>query len=134
MKSPILRKKLLSLLISVIALMIGSTFLNSCYYDNEEYLYPPSGTSGCDTINPTYIANIAPIFADNCNGCHNSASASGGIITENHQNLTANIDLIWVAINKQPSESGFMPQGGYKLSSCDLAKIRQWRNLGMPNN
>jgi hypothetical protein len=128
------KRKLINVLIVLSTLITGSSILSSCYYDNEEYLYPTSGTPVCDTLNPTYTANIAPIFADNCNGCHNSASASAGIITENHAGVTANIDMIWIAINRQPSEALFMPQGGYKLSTCDLAKIRQWRNLGMPDN
>lgn len=132
MESLILKKRLFSLLISVFALLMGSAFLSSCYYDNEEYLYPPGGQSAtCDTVNLTYAANIAPIFADNCNGCHNSSS--GNLVLDNYTAQKNNINKIWLAINHLPGATA-MPQNGNKLSDCDIAKILRWRNLNMPNN
>jgi mono/diheme cytochrome c family protein len=132
MISLILKKRLFRLIISVFALMMGTTFLSSCYYDNEEYLYPPGGQqSTCDTTNITYTANIAPIFADNCNGCHNSSS--GNIILDNYTAQKNNIDKIWLAINHLPGASA-MPKNGNKLSDCDIAKISRWKNLQMPSN
>jgi hypothetical protein len=133
MKSPIFKKRFFSLLISVFALIMGSAFLSSCYYDNEEYLYPPGGQVACDTLSPTYALSIAPIFASNCNGCHGSASPSGNVITDNYADLNAKYDKIWLSINHLPGASA-MPQGGGKLSDCDISKIRQWNNLGRHNN
>jgi hypothetical protein len=135
MRCHITKRQLFSLLIALITMITGSTLLSSCYYDNEEYLYPKTGEANCDTLSPTYNATIAPIFAENnCNGCHNASSAGGGIITDNHGDLVSNIDQIWLAINKPSGDPLFMPKNGYKMSNCDLAKIRNWRILGMPNN
>jgi mono/diheme cytochrome c family protein len=134
MKQYLAKRKLFHLLIPALTLLLGSAVMSSCYYDNEEYLYPPSGQQViCDTLSPTYAADIAPIFANSCNGCHGSSAPSGNIITSDYTNLSANINKVWLSINHLPGAQA-MPQGGGKLSDCDLAKIRQWRTLGMPDN
>jgi len=135
MKRPALKRKLFHLFVPVFTLLAGSIILSSCYYDNEEYLYPPSGQKVfCDSLSPTYNTNIATIFVDNgCNNynCHSSAShPNTDVITDNYDDLIANIDKVWNSINFIGSHP--MPKYGGKLSDCDLAKIRQWRNLGMP--
>jgi hypothetical protein len=132
MKCQVTKRKLYSLFIALFSLTAGSLLFSSCYYDNEEYLYPTTGQSNCDTINVTYNAAIAPIFADNCNGCHNSSSPGGNVITDNHDDLVTNIDKVWNSINHIGSFP--MPKDGNKLSDCNIAKINRWRNLGMPNN
>lgn len=134
MKQQAFKRNLLRLLIPVFALLLGSVLMNSCYYDNEEYLYPKTGQlTNCDTLNVTYHLDIAPIFANYCNGCHNAANPSGTVITDNHASLSANINKVSLAINHLPGAKA-MPQGGGFLSICDRSKIRRWKNLGMPNN
>lgn len=128
-----LKRKSFLIFIPVFALLIGSAILSSCYYDNEQYLYPTNGQSNCDTLSPTYAINIALIFANNCNGCHNPTSPSGNIVTDNYAALSLNIDKVSLAINHLPGAEA-MPKDGEKLSTCDLATIKQWRNLGMPEN
>jgi mono/diheme cytochrome c family protein len=105
--------------------------LGSCYYDNEEDLYP--GGSSCDTTNVTYSGTVAPIFQANCNACHGGSTPSAGLATDSYSAVSANIDRISGAINHLQGYSP-MPQGGDKLSDCDLARIRRWINLGKPNN
>lgn len=119
-----------SLLLISTALMLTIS-LHSCYYDNEEDLYP--GSTACDTSNVTYTNSVAPVFAGNCNSCHGSVSPSGNITTDNYSSVKANISRIRGAVNHQ---SGFspMPQNASKLSACDLTKIDVWINQGMPNN
>lgn len=123
-------KKTLTM-IGIISLLI---ILNSsCYKDNEYDLYPFSTT--CDSTNTTYGKTIAPIMASNCNSCHSAPSPQGGVVTENYAGLSvvAANGLLWGCVNH---ESGYpaMPQGGSKLSACDLAKIKNWINSGYPNN
>ncbi len=123
------------LLISGFALMIS---LSSCYYDNEEELYEHVQTIQCDTTNVTYSATIKPIMQENCNSCHNQAGPSGGVATDTYAGLQAITaaglnDKLWGAV---AHVNGFspMPQGGNKLSDCNLAKIRVWINGGALNN
>jgi hypothetical protein len=107
--------------------------LNSCYYDNAEDLYPNPPT--CDTTNITYSGTVAPVMSAYCNSCHSTTSASGGIITDNYDDLKSAVDggRFWGAINQQPGYSP-MPQGGQKLNECTLAKIDIWILDGAPNN
>jgi hypothetical protein len=56
--------------------------LSSCYYDNEEELYPAVIT--CDTISVSYSSSVAPILTSSCNGCHSSASPSGGVVLDSY--------------------------------------------------
>lgn len=119
------------LLFLLSCLLLGA--MNSCYYDNETDLYPDFAQ--CDTTNVTYSQSIAPIMSASCNSCHNTATASGGIITDTYAGVqsAAAGGLLWKAVNH---ESGVlpMPQGGGKLSSCNLQMISIWINAGMPNN
>jgi hypothetical protein len=106
----------------------------SCYNDNEYDLYPYPGTK-CDSSNVTYSQTIAPILSANCNICHSTAVASGGVVTDNYNGLIiiANSGRLWIDVNWE-SGADPMPKGGSKLSACDLGKIKKWINLGTPNN
>ncbi len=131
MERPIIKPNTFSplALILFVIVLIGS----SCYYDNEEYVYP--NPTACDTTNATYSLTVAPIMAANCNGCHSSNAPSAGIITDSYAGLQPIIadGKFRGAINHLPGFSS-MPQGGNKLSTCDLAKIDAWLNAGAPNN
>ena len=113
--------------------VVSLFYLGGCYYDNEEDLYPIAMV--CDTIYVTYSGTIAPIMANNCNTCHSSGAASGGIVTDNYDDLKINADngRLWGAVNH---DEGYvpMPQNGPKLNECNLAKIRIWIDEGALNN
>ena len=117
--------KILFALTIVLALTVSS-----CYYDNEEDLYPGNT---CDTTNVTYSKSVAPIFAGYCNSCHSGSNPSGNIVTDNHASVVANMSRIWGAINQKPGFSP-MPKNGGTLSTCDLATIDIWIAQGMPDN
>ncbi len=124
-----------SFLPAVLVIATG-IFLSACYYDNEEYLYPDNGgTSGCDTINVSYSLTVAPILATHCNGCHNPANPSYGVITSVYNDLMIQVNngRFWGSINH---ETGYysMPKNGNKLSNCNLLKIRKWINNGALND
>lgn len=123
-------KSLFPIIMIVFFLLI---IANSCYYDNEEYLYP--NPTNCDTTNVTYAATVAPILATSCNSCHSSSSPSAGIITDNYNGLQVVINngKFRGAINHLSGYSP-MPKGGSKLNSCDLTKINTWLDAGAPNN
>jgi hypothetical protein len=108
--------------------------VTSCYYDNEVDLYP-GNTVPCDTSNVTYSQRIAPIMTSNCNVCHNTATASGGVITDNWPGLSivAKDGRLWNSVNWVNGLHN-MPQGGSKLGNCDLAKINIWIKADSPDN
>lgn len=110
----------------VIVLM---AFLQSCYYDNVEELYPDA--LPCDTSNVGYSETITTIMENNCNGCHSSGFPQGGIITDNYDDLKVIADngKLWGAVNHDEGYSP-MPQNRPKLNDCDLSQIRIWIENG----
>jgi hypothetical protein len=105
---------------------------SSCYYDNEEELYPSVIT--CDTITVTYSKSVLPILTASCNGCHSSPSGQGGIILDTYAKASqyANSGLLYGVISHT---SGLpMPKGGAKIDDCSIAKIKKWAAAGAPNN
>lgn len=111
--------------------------LPSCYYDNEEVLYP--GTGGCDTANVTYSGTISKIFRGSCalSGCHAGTSSQGIGNFEAYASTKAYLDVnsqkLVGAINHT---AGFpqMPKGGTKLPACDILKMQVWIAKGYPDN
>lgn len=116
------------------ALSLGALMLviSSCYKDNEEDLYPDTG---CNTANVSFAQTVWPVLNNNCVSCHNGPGASGGIRLGNHSEVVAAIDggRFLGAIRH---ESGFsaMPQGGNKLSDCNISQIEAWIAQGKLNN
>jgi cytochrome c5 len=119
--------------IVILTLITGTLWLTQgCYYDKEEYLYP---AGNCDTTAVTYAAKVAPIFQSNCYSCHNTSSALGSVILDTHAGaaLVANDGRLMGTISHS---SGFspMPQGGNKMSDCNINIIKTWVDAGAPNN
>lgn len=107
--------------------------ITSCYYDNEEELYPQP--VACDTINVSYSQTIAPIMDASCNFCHGQSFPSGNVITDNYSDLKTIADdgRLWGSVNH---ESGYspMPKDRPKLNDCDLKKIEIWLDNGALND
>lgn len=125
-----MKKIIYLLLISGFAL-----FLNACYYDKAELLYPTTGVL-CDTTGViSYTQKVVPILQSQCYGCHSTTGGSGGINMGNYANDKA-IALNGKLYGSMSMVSGFspMPKGGNKMSSCDLAFIKKWINSGCLNN
>ena len=86
---------------------------------------------GCDTIGVKYSTHIQPLIKNNCLGCHTS---SGTLLTT-YDNVKAKVtdgklygSITW--------STGFtkMPQGGSKLSDCQIRAVKIWIDAGAPNN
>lgn len=114
-----------------------STIIVSCSKDNEEDLgnnNPPGGNT-CDTANMKYATDVLPIIQSSCYGCHANGAAAGGVSLGTYAGLKTQADngnLLHV-INHDPGYPA-MPQGGSKLSDCNINKIRSWINHGALNN
>ncbi|HEX2970476.1 MAG TPA: hypothetical protein VHO46_15370 [Bacteroidales bacterium] len=116
------------ILISVVALFI--VIVNSCYYDNEEELYPKP-ESQCDTLNVTFSVKISPILSGNCLSCHSNANSQfgGGISLESISDVRTRSATILAAINHTGPVP--MPPNG-KLSRCNINQFGIWIRNGMP--
>jgi len=122
--------RVISYLLIVVLMILSFT---SCYYDNEEELYPQSVP--CDTLNVTYSQTIAPIMSSSCNFCHGETAPSGNVITDNYDDLKniADDGRLWGSVNH---ESGYspMPKDRPQLNDCDLTKIKVWLDNGALND
>ncbi|MEI7626892.1 MAG: hypothetical protein WCJ80_01565 [Bacteroidota bacterium] len=119
-------------------LILGTViFINACYYDKAELLYPtvPGGVT-CDTTGViSYSLKVVPILQSQCYGCHSVTGGSGGINMANYTNDKA-IGLNGKLYGSISHATGYfaMPQGGNMMSSCDLAVIKKWITSGCLNN
>jgi mono/diheme cytochrome c family protein len=106
--------------------------MQGCYYDKFQELHPSIST-GCDSSNATYSVQVAKIINTYCIGCHSGASASGGIMLDNYNNVKAQATsgLLMNALkgNGVPS----MPPNTH-LDDCKIGTIQHWIRTGMPNN
>jgi hypothetical protein len=120
------------LFISLATMAIFLLFFVSCYYDNEEALYP-TFSNACDTTNVTFSGTIAPILSNNCYSCHSNANSSfgAGIRLQVIADVITNSSKIVVSIKHTGSFP--MPPGG-TLSSCSITQFDIWIRNGMPNN
>jgi hypothetical protein len=89
----------------------------------------------CDTTNVTYMASILPLVTNKCVGCHSGKTPSGNL------NFSAFEGLQIAALDGRlmgaiTHANGFepMPQGGNKLSECEIQMIGIWIEDNAPNN
>lgn len=92
-------------------------------------------SSGCDSNNFTYSAAIKPMTDQYCKGCHNAASPSGNYAFDSYAGLKKVVDngRLLGAIKHQSGYT-FMPQGGNKLSDCQILQFEKWIANGAQNN
>lgn len=102
-----------------------------CLSDSEEELL--TDIDACDTVQVTYSANIEHILATNCYSCHKTGIARGGVVLDNYASVTeyAQTGHLLGVIEHKPGFSA-MPQDAAQLSDCEIAKVRAWIALGLP--
>ena len=112
--------------------MLGVTLFNSCYYDNEEFLY---SSTPCDNTF-TFTSRIAPLVAQQCaSGCHEGANPSAGLSLTTYDEIKAIVDNGGFAGSLDGSNGySIMPKGTTGLSSCDKTAVNAWITAGAPNN
>lgn len=116
----------------------GSPQLTAKEIDNIKYWInfgaenSSCGATTCDTLSYiTYATNIKPVMDTYCVGCHPSGGAFGHDLSS-YTGVKASVTTgKFIPAIKQTGLYP-MPQGGSKLSACDLAKIDKWIANGMP--
>ena len=115
---------------SILALILVIVSVSSCYYDNVEDLY---GTSPCDVTAVSWTADIQPMIQQNCVGCHQGASASGGKDLSSYANVKLYLGGVVSRMNKPNGDPLLMPPSG-PLSNCTLNQMDAWVAAGAPEN
>lgn len=92
-------------------------------------------TSACDTVNVSFAADIEPILATYCLGCHSGSFPQAGIQLSGHANVLTQVNnsKLLGAVSHSPGFSP-MPQGQAKLNDCNIALIRNWIEQGASDN
>jgi len=118
----------------IMMLIAGAMMLTSCYYDNEEELYPDQNKA-CGTAAVSFTNDVQPLIQNNCLTCHSAAANMGSVTLEGYSNLKtyATNGKLYGVITHSPGYSP-MPKGGQKLSDCNIAIIKRWIDDGAPNN
>lgn len=123
------------LLFTVSALIIACCLIVSCTKKNEVELAGNTPPPPCDTVNMKYSTDVVAILTANCYSCHAGNNPSSGIHLDSYValKLYAGNGTLKGVINHDPGYPA-MPEGGAKLSDCDINKIQSWINNGMQNN
>ena len=94
-----------------------------------------NGCLDCDSVTVTYSNQVVESLNSNCNACHSTASASGGVVLDNYTDVKKEVDngKLSGTVNH---DTGFkvMPPSGTQISACDLTIINKWIADGAPNN
>lgn len=91
-------------------------------------------SSGCDTTLFTYSGAVAPIMQNYCIGCHSSASAPGGDLTNYSAVRESAVNGRLIGAISHTTGFSFMPSGGDKLEDCKITQIKKWVAAGGLNN
>jgi cytochrome c553 len=128
------------------AIALVSFTVIACSKDNEQDVANNGSNNGnngsnggnnnsCDTANVKFSTGVLPILQANCYSCHGNGQVNGGVALDNFNTVRTralNGSLIGVITHAQGYPA--MPQGGAKLSDCNINKIRSWINNGAQNN
>lgn len=122
----------------VFACLIAATVIIfiGCSKSSEDQMgttTPPQ--SQCDTVNMTYSKDVMPILQANCYSCHGNGNAEAGVTLDNYEGVKARVeDGLLIGVITHAAGYPPMPQGGSKLSDCNINKIKDWINRGASNN
>jgi hypothetical protein len=128
-----MERQTINMIKSIVLLLTLTFFLQSCYYDNEEELYPVAPE--CDTTNVSYVNDVWPIISSNCTSCHSGGAPQGNVSLENYDDIVIAADN-GSLLGTIKHEDGWspMPKGGGQLNDCSIATIEKWVNDGTPDN
>ena len=107
---------------------------SSCYYNNEELMYPNIEICDSVTANVTYEKAIAPLIKLKCSGCHSTANKSFGddLVLDNYDNVKSNIEDIYVSVKQDAGTDYPMPKNAHKLSDCAIDNFKKWADNDFP--
>lgn len=96
--------------------------------------------ASCDSSSSslTYNADIKPILAKYCTGCHGGAAPQGDFVLDTYTSVKEFVDgdpeTFMGTINQEPGYIAMPKTPAAKLSDCNIAKIRKWIEAGAPEN
>lgn len=88
-----------------------------------------------DTIDVSFSNDVLPLLMAKCYGCHNEQQAGSTYLVTNYEDVRtmAESNRLMGSLDQENGYSS-MPKNGPKLSSYEIALIRNWISEGMLNN
>jgi hypothetical protein len=119
----------------VLLLAVLPGAIGSCTNDSEEELYGKPSIESCEVSQVTYALTVRPILQQHCYSCHSSSFPSGNVTLDDYTGVKRQMDNghLLGSIKHLPGHPA-MPQGGPKLSDCQIARITKWYESGSLNN
>ena len=117
--------------ILILFILAGVLWLNGCYYDSEDVLYP------CNANAVSYAQHIVPILESNCYSCHAGPSPVGGRPFDTYSLLVTTISdpaADFLCRIKWEDGCAKMPPSGSQLEICSITRLEAWIEQGMLNN
>lgn len=121
--------------IRITILLIAIAIVTSCYYDNEEQLYPKL-SNPCDDTVVTFSGTVTAILQP-CLACHsnsNASSSGNGIKIQNYADILAQVNNGKLMSSINHTSAYPMPKNGGKLADCEIAQLQKWIDNQTPNN
>ena len=87
---------------------------------------PDQNPTDCAVVEAYYEESVAPILTQNCIGCHSGSSPSGGLNLDDYTTVRSGMGDVLVRVNREEGSSGFMPQGGSKLTDTELSILQSF--------
>ncbi|HUM50235.1 MAG TPA: hypothetical protein PK431_00420 [Chitinophagales bacterium] len=131
-------KKLISISLFIVIVIVSLTVTNACYYDKEDILYPEQPCDTSKTV--SYSNDVVPILSVNCYNCHSLVNApvyGENLILEGYVNLRTYMLLEPETLENSINQNGKalnMPRGAAKLAKCSISDIEIWVKQGARNN
>jgi mono/diheme cytochrome c family protein len=115
----------------ILLLLMGTSLLYSCRYDNEEELL---GLADCDTANIRYSVQINSILQSRCFECHGGNASNGGGLRLSDYNVLRQVAQSGLLLDAVTRQINRMPKGRQPLTACQISQIRTWVRNGALNN
>ena len=112
-------------------LIIAVIFYAGC----EENVEQDYITYDCDELRSYYTDLVKPILESNgCTGCHVTSNPSGGLVLDSFENAVNGImhGNVLDRVNREPTDIGFMPKIGSKLSQNQLDILQGFSDMECP--
>jgi len=87
---------------------------------------PDQNPTDCAVVEAYYEESVAPILTQNCIGCHSDSSPSGGLNLDDYTSVRIGMGDVLDRVNREEGSSGFMPQGGTRLTDIELSILQSF--------
>lgn len=127
------RGRLCSRFLAPMVCLAAWLMLPGCASDNvEELAQKAANTDNCSGTQINYNKNIKPLLENRCTPCHNGGILNGGLRLDTYADAFNAAARVQTRVNLPANHPQLMPQGGPKLSDCQLQQINAWIVNGRP--